>query len=421
MHTPHRTRRAVGALGLTLSGISAPLLAGTAVAADPPRHAVCDQFACLLNVSGLDSDGDGVTDDDERAYGSDPHDPNSHPPVRLLLGSALLKQLPSFLEGRTVVVGLPAADREASVAGVLGTPGGGKMDVAMTGLGKRLTLEGASALTGGSVQGFVKSLFDAKPPVTIPGKGGGIDPTIAAGYGAGDVQQLGMTITVHRDGSSTSQNKSFEYSGAFTGELYTVVTERDSRGHTTQITATVQIINDNLDGAEYETITEFDSEGNVVSQSTTCTANCPPPVPPDNGGEGGDPGDKPDDGEEEEEEPGDYPSDSEGETAIVYTNADETTWVLTPADVERAVGKLGWNTNATTPVQISADPSDLPPPGPDPLVALVADDGVVVIGAAGPIDYDRAGGNITPGPVVPLPVDVPFGGPGGCVPLWGRC
>lgn len=78
-----------------------PHLPGVSVvdaADEPPRPTLlCDATGCLLASPWLlDSDGDGATDADERAAGTDPHDPDSRPRLSELVQLAFHGELPSF-------------------------------------------------------------------------------------------------------------------------------------------------------------------------------------------------------------------------------------------------------------------------------------------------------------------------------------
>ncbi|MCI4568514.1 hypothetical protein [Lysobacter sp. CFH 32150] len=76
-------------------------------AADPElRHIrICDTSACYYAWNVVDSDRDGVCDADEIAVGSDPYDPNSKPPLSVvvaLLGKGLLPTY-EFGVGKVIV------------------------------------------------------------------------------------------------------------------------------------------------------------------------------------------------------------------------------------------------------------------------------------------------------------------------------
>ncbi|WP_155371184.1 thrombospondin type 3 repeat-containing protein [Catellatospora vulcania] len=73
-------------------------------AAEQPRreHRVlrlCDPTGCYVAWRVYDSDRDGVCDADEVAAGTDPHDPASRPPLRLVAELAAGRALPSFEYG----------------------------------------------------------------------------------------------------------------------------------------------------------------------------------------------------------------------------------------------------------------------------------------------------------------------------------
>jgi hypothetical protein len=79
---------------------------------------VCDDGICLVVSSATqDSDGDGVTDDDERAAGTDPNDPASRPPTAKLLGLIGKGALPSFNNGFSEIVVLPAKAPDGTAVG----------------------------------------------------------------------------------------------------------------------------------------------------------------------------------------------------------------------------------------------------------------------------------------------------------------
>jgi hypothetical protein len=84
----------VGVVGAT----AIPLLAlPSTVGANSTQQAVCLNNICVLTGAGTaDSDGDGYSDIDENAYGSDPNDAASHPPANWLFQGLLDATLPSL-------------------------------------------------------------------------------------------------------------------------------------------------------------------------------------------------------------------------------------------------------------------------------------------------------------------------------------
>jgi DNA-directed RNA polymerase subunit H (RpoH/RPB5) len=110
------TRAAIGGavIGTTLGALALALLPGapaTAGGSGDPIH--CDRGIRLKYLGSLlaleDSDGDGFTDADERAAGSDPKDPNSRPLMLDVLDLVFHSGLPSFEERFSEVVILPEA------------------------------------------------------------------------------------------------------------------------------------------------------------------------------------------------------------------------------------------------------------------------------------------------------------------------
>lgn len=89
MLTTHRApgvRSTAGRLATLVAVVGATAttaLAPPAAAAGPrPKPVlVCETGICLLDPSGVDSDGDGWSDADERAAGTDPSDAQSHPRI----------------------------------------------------------------------------------------------------------------------------------------------------------------------------------------------------------------------------------------------------------------------------------------------------------------------------------------------------
>ncbi len=98
---------AVGAAAGALVSTASPAVAG-------PKPTACESNVCLVIVNDLaDSDGDGYTDSDEKAYGTDPMDPGSHPPALDVILGVFDGTTPSFWQEHNtelVVIPLVAPD-----------------------------------------------------------------------------------------------------------------------------------------------------------------------------------------------------------------------------------------------------------------------------------------------------------------------
>jgi hypothetical protein len=93
----------------------AVVMADRAAAAPEHRSAICQYRACLLVLDRIaDSDGDGVTDIDEKMMGTDPYDAKSYPPTLKVLDLAVSRQLPSFESHLTEIVVLPQQTPDGS-------------------------------------------------------------------------------------------------------------------------------------------------------------------------------------------------------------------------------------------------------------------------------------------------------------------
>ena len=104
---PKRASRTPAFLATTLLASALACTAQPARAAEPElRHLrICDTSACYYAWNVVDSDRDGVCDADETAVGSDPQDPNSKPPLSVvvaLLGKGLLPTF-EFGVGKIIV------------------------------------------------------------------------------------------------------------------------------------------------------------------------------------------------------------------------------------------------------------------------------------------------------------------------------
>ncbi|MFZ5635910.1 MAG: thrombospondin type 3 repeat-containing protein [Pseudomonadota bacterium] len=121
----------VSAVLLALGSMS---VSATARAEDPPlRHVrVCDTSACYTAWGVVDSDDDGFSDADEIVAGSDPFDPNSRPPLPLIVDLIGAQMLPTFEFGVGKITVKPA-----ELQAELEARGGGESPLAAFPLGQR--------------------------------------------------------------------------------------------------------------------------------------------------------------------------------------------------------------------------------------------------------------------------------------------
>lgn len=82
------------------------------------QESLCVRYAPLSGSEMLlDSDGDGYSDADERATGTDPYDPGSHPGVPELVATIAHGELPSFERQFTEVLVLPEKAPDGTMLG----------------------------------------------------------------------------------------------------------------------------------------------------------------------------------------------------------------------------------------------------------------------------------------------------------------
>jgi hypothetical protein len=181
--SPRSTRASLLALG-----IAAALLPLHADARDRPRlidH--CARDACLATFDAVDSDRDGVSDEDEKAAGTDPHDPSSTPKMPRLLALIAMDHLPSFQEGRSVLVVLPTAAPNGLplLGGKLALPG---RQNTLARLGLRSDMLGGLDLANGlAVARASGPGQNGKPPVRV----GGIDMALISAGSTGTLSVPG--------------------------------------------------------------------------------------------------------------------------------------------------------------------------------------------------------------------------------------
>lgn len=103
-----RPLAAAGAAALTATLLASLGLATPAAAGPGPLPGVCQYRVCVVTLdTKADSDGDGVTDVDEAAAGTDPYDRWSYPGAAELIDLAIKGELTSFNRHLTEVVILP--------------------------------------------------------------------------------------------------------------------------------------------------------------------------------------------------------------------------------------------------------------------------------------------------------------------------
>lgn len=216
-----RTSGTPAFLATTLLASVLACAAQPARAADPAlRHVrICDTSACYYAWNVVDSDGDGVCDADEVSAGSNPHDPKSTPPLKLvaaLIGKGLL---PTFEFGLGKVIVYPEKLQSTMEAGLTDP-------LAAFPVGKRNT---GMALLGVSSELLANSGIDAEhdgitltlqhdPKSGLPGKRVG---AVALGLiSAGDAEDPVLNDVVdiqHFDDGSTGyvlDNGDWLYDGA---------------------------------------------------------------------------------------------------------------------------------------------------------------------------------------------------------------
>ena len=224
---PKRTSRTPAFLATTLLAsalacIAQPARAAEATeAADPElRHIrICDTSACYYAWNVVDSDRDGVCDADETSVGSDPQDPNSKPPLSVvvtLIGKGLL---PTYEFGVGKVIIYPDKLQSTIEAGLkdplAAFPLGGRKD-AMTQLGVPLDLLAESGIDA-EHDGLTLNLqHDQKSGLPEARMGGVVISLISAGDDA-EPQLNDVTDIYHYDDGSTGytlDNGDFLYDGA---------------------------------------------------------------------------------------------------------------------------------------------------------------------------------------------------------------
>lgn len=379
--------RVVGSvLSLAATGIAAALLALTGLHGSPaaatgsggPLH--CDGGVCLrydsLVLAEDDVDGDGFTDADENAAGTDPRDPTSHPAVLDVLEMVGAEKLPSFEGGLSEVVVLPETlpdgTKLTDQAGLesLAAALGGLAPSRAEGLGRlgiSTELMGELGVTGSDVLSLVAGARTGKDQPSFEARVSGMRLSwIAAGRDGRVMSGVGVDTGKTDDGQETKTVRWFEETDGGTVSI-TVTFEMCGRNCTGDTSVTV--IGGGQDdqcstgwtgfgcfgrlGETADRAFKVMKEREKQDEANATGPKSPAPAPSQSAAQ---------------PSPSETPNTSETPKATEtpaadggYENpdADQTTVVVTRGDVERVV-RIVRGSN-TTPAQVDADRPALDP------------------------------------------------------------
>jgi hypothetical protein len=355
---------------------------------DGPRFH-CDNGLCIVPLAATtDSDADGVSDADEKAAGTDPHDPASRPPVVKLLDLASRRALPSFTTFASEFVVLPAVAPDGR--SLQTAPAWPARDDALTRLGITGELLGKAGLDGGG-----QAIRVAADPLRLGGKriatpsglpvrvGGMAVGLISAGDGVTSTKE----IDYHRNGNVTTTTTDVTKQGGYTETRIEAVT-KDANGTTVNWNLQVVKETENPDGSASTTVEQCSKAG----CSTPVTNTTPPTTGP---GTPNTPSTAP---STPSSSAPSTPSSSAAASTTQTTTASEDDDELAPlpnlgtyvnpdaddgsvlylseADIARVLGKGGWNTTpGPTQATPTVDPSGvvIVPGGVDPTIAYIDD------------------------------------------------
>lgn len=288
----------------TSSLLAGSLLAATLLAALPasaagpgPGTLICENGVCWLDPAGIDSDGDGYSDADERAAGTDPKDASSHPKILQLLDGYLAGLRPEGPGFRELVV-LPELAPDGSALGSSALTFGPQRSDALTRLGVTDGRLGGIDVSNGLRASI--GMAGAKSPAGSPRVSiGRIDPLVAGGKITGETTSIlgslltdytqngkdvgyklerpdgSMKVEINAEGKQqhASLNPPSDLLGGGTeqvGSSSTILTGED--GSTTSHNVTQKVTKDGEGGTvtERSSLDETrDSKGNLTSRTHT--------------------------------------------------------------------------------------------------------------------------------------------------------
>jgi hypothetical protein len=212
--TSPKSRRSVAlAVSTLLSTLSLSTLSAPSAQAESSTFVkqTCASGVCLVDVKVVvDSDGDGVSDDDEVAAGTNPKDPYNRPSPKDVLGLAADGKLPSFNQHFTEVLVMPTEGPDGQAFGIADSFPDRDNIMGMFGIGKDLLNQAGLTANGGLRIGVDLNGFGGGSQQIgtghVPVKVGGLDfGLISAGEKGGDERLFGLGENGNKKHSSPDQ------------------------------------------------------------------------------------------------------------------------------------------------------------------------------------------------------------------------